>query len=466
MSAPIPPDLPARTADLPVGLGEEDVAFAGVVGQRELLRSGRLTSVQLVSLALRRAARLDPRLNAFRVLFVEQALAEAQAADEARARGEGGALLGLPIAVKDSMTLAGHAAAMGTRSPEPVARRDGELVRRLKAAGAVVVGTTHLPELALWPFTESAGWGATRNPWGLDHTPGGSSGGSSAAVAAGIVPLATASDGGGSIRIPAACCGLPGLKPTVGRVPLGMTADTADEHWQGLSSYGVLTRTVADAAVAYEVLFQTALPLQAPGQLRIAVSTKPAAPAPVDARVVCAVEETADRLRALGHEVIAADPDLAGVQESFLVRYAVGVREDLARLVDPSATELRTRAVAAVGRRLGPRLLTRARRLGDEVAARPLPAGAQVLLTPVLGGQPLRVGALTGLGTLLRSGRAVPFTPPWNVAGMPAMSVPVGRDADGLPLAVQIVAARGEDLLLLRLAAQLEDGAPDRPLVR
>ena len=211
-------------------LDPDDVAYAGVLGQRSLLEDGRLTAVELLELCLARIDRLDGRLNAFRVVFRDAARSEAEAADRARASGDRRPLLGIPVAVKDNVAVAGHAPGMGTGSPEPVAGRDAEQVRRLRAAGAVVVGTTHLPELALWPFTESQTWGATRNPWSTEHTTGGSSGGSAAAVAAGLVAAATASDGGGSIRIPAACCGLVGLKPQRGRVPLA--PDT--EHWHGL----------------------------------------------------------------------------------------------------------------------------------------------------------------------------------------------------------------------------------------
>ncbi len=434
-------------------LDPEEAAFAGVLGQRELLRSGRLTAVELLELCLARIDRLDGRLNAFRTLFRESARAEAEAADAAH---DDRPLLGVPVAVKDNVAVAGHAPGMGTGSPEPVAGRDAEQVRRLRAAGAVVVGTTHLPELALWPFTESQTWGATRNPWNLDHTPGGSSGGSAAAVAAGLVAAATASDGGGSIRIPAASCGLVGLKPQRGRVPLA--PDT--EHWHGLSVAGCLTRTVADHAHVLSVLSDGEIPAVAadPGTLRIAWSVKAPVPTPVHPAVRGALDGTLAVLRSLGHDVVQGDPAYGAVQPSFLLRYGRGVRDDLVRLVDPSRTEARTRAVAKVGGRTTDRMLARARRWGDDAAARlaTLPGGADVLVTPTLAAPPIRVGALTGLGTLARAGRVVPFTPAWNVTGQPAISVPAGRTADGLPLAVQLVGRPGSEELLLGLAAQLE----------
>ncbi|MCW2776851.1 MAG: amidase, partial [Frankiales bacterium] len=341
-------------------LSPDDVAYAGLLGQRALLREGRLSAVELLGLCLARIDALDGRLNAFCTLFREGALAEAQAADAALAVGDDRPLLGVPVAVKDTTSVAGHGAAFGTGSPELAAAADSELVRRLRAAGAVVVGTTHTPELALWPFTESATFGATRNPWDPTRTPGGSSGGSAAAVASGMVAFATASDGGGSIRVPAACCGLTGLKPTRGRVPLAPEA----EGWLGLSSSGVLARSPQDVAAALEVLFGEPLPLPDVPPLRIAWSVKPATPAPVQDVVKDAVARTVAALQGHGHTLVQADPSYAGVQESFLVRYARGVRDDLVRLVDPSRTELRTRVVAALGARLGERAVARARRLG------------------------------------------------------------------------------------------------------
>jgi amidase len=437
-------------------LDPDDVAFAGVHGQRELLRTGRLTAVELLELCLTRIDRLDGRLHAFRTLFRAGARAEAEAADAARSAGDDRPLLGVPVAVKDNVAVAGHAAGMGTGSPEPVAGRDAEQVRRLRAAGAVVVGTTHLPELALWPFTESATWGATRNPWNLAHTPGGSSGGSGAAVAAGLVAAATASDGGGSIRIPAACCGLVGLKPQRGRVPLA--PDT--EHWHGLSASGVLTRTVADSAIVLSVLSAGEVPAEVAelGALRIAWSVKAPVPTRVSPAVRGALDGTLEVLRGLGHAVTQGDPSYGRAQASFLVRYGRGARDDLVRLVDPTRTEVRTRAVAAVGARMPDALLARARRWGEQAAAAlaTLPGGADVLVTPTLAAPPMRVGALTGLGTLARSGRVVPFTPAWNVTGQPAISVPAGHTPDGLPLAVQLVGRPGDEALLLSLAAQLE----------
>ncbi|MFN2523245.1 MAG: amidase family protein, partial [Mycobacteriales bacterium] len=268
-------------------------------------------------------------------------------------------------------------------------------------------------------------------------------------------------------RIPAACCGLVGLKPHRGRVRVGLTADDA-EHWHGLSSFGCLTRSVEDSALVLDVLTDGALPLDLsdPGPLRIGWTVKGGAPTPVDAEVRRGLDEVLDVLRRLGHEVFEAIPSYSGVGESFLTRYARGTRDDLVRLVDPSAVEPRTRAVAAMGARMPDALLARARRLGEEAATRlsVLPGGADVLVLPTIPHPPMPVGALTGMRTLAMAGRVTPFTAPWNVTGQPAMSIPAGLTADGLPLAVQLVARPGEDALLLRLAARLEDTLrwPDR----
>lgn len=443
-------------------MDEREIAFAGISGQRQLLTEGRITSTDLLAISRRRIAALDPQLNCFRTLF-DSAYDEAAAADQAIARGEDRPLLGVPVAVKDNLAVTGQQALLGTGSPQPPATQDAEVTRRLRAAGAVIVGATNLPELALWPFTESATFGATRNPWDPARTPGGSSGGSAAAVAAGLVSAAHASDGGGSIRIPAACCGLPGLKP--GRGLVSLAPDT--EHWYGLSSAGVLTRSVADAVTVLNVLQDDPLELSDPRALRIAWSLKAPQPTRLHPDVRSAVARALARLEELGHTTAPADPSYAGVQESFVVRYATGVAQDLRGLADPSKTELRTRAVAAIGRRLEGRALTRANRLGLEARTRLsfLPGGADLLLTPSLPAPARKVGSMTGLRTLAQAGRAVPFTPAWNVTGLPAMAVPAGFTAAGLPLSVQLIGPPGSEQLLLSVAAQLEDWLEHRPPV-
>ena len=231
---------------------------------------------------------------------------------------------------------------------------------------------------------------------------------------------------------------------------------------------GILTRTVADQALVLSVLSDGAIPAQVEqvGPLRIAWSVRAPVPTPVHPAVHGALDGTLEVLRGLGHEVVQADPSYGKAQASFLVRYARGARDDLVRLVDPRRTEARTRAVGRLGSRMPDALLARARRWGDQAGVRlaTLPGGADVLVTPTLAAPPLRIGELTGLGTLAKAGRVVPFTPAWNVTGQPAISVPAGRTAAGLPLAVQLVGPPDSEALLLALAAQLEQstGFPDR----
>ncbi|HYP48736.1 MAG TPA: amidase family protein, partial [Thermoleophilaceae bacterium] len=287
-------------------MNSQEIAFAGVIGQAELVRRGEVSSRELVELSLERIERLDPELNAFRLVMAERALADADAADAARgAGGEERPLLGVPIAVKDVEDVAGVPTRGGSDAfGEEPAADDSGLVSSLRAAGAVIVGKTNLPELAIIGATEGPAFGVTRNPWDPDRTPGGSSGGSAAAVAAGMVAAATASDGAGSIRIPAANCGLVGLKPQRDRIPLWPVT----EHWNGLSVAGFETRTVADTALLLDIgagtgsLYADAA-ARSPGRLRIAFTTKTPLPGPVHRSVRQAMEGTVAALRSLGHEV-------------------------------------------------------------------------------------------------------------------------------------------------------------------
>src|SRR5438477_3569064 len=222
-----------------------ELAYAGIARQAELIAAGELSARELVQVYLDRIGRYDWRLNAFRVVLAERARLQADQADARRGAGETRALLGVPIAVKDDIDVAGEVTAWGTNAHGAPAQADAEVVRRLREAGAVIIGKTNVPELTIWPFTESATFGVTRNPWDRQRAPGGSSGGSAAAVAAGLVGAALGSDGAGSIRIPSAWCGLFGLKPQRDRVPVAPKR----APWHGLSVNGVLTRSVADTAL-------------------------------------------------------------------------------------------------------------------------------------------------------------------------------------------------------------------------
>jgi amidase len=457
----------------------DDIAFAGSARQAEMVRAREVSPTELVRLHLERIERLDPQLNSFRVVLAERAMLEAEQAEARLKGGDERPLLGVPIALKDSTDLAGEQTTHGTDGFPDLASADSEMVRRLREAGAIVVGKTLLPELAICGFTESATWGVSRNPWDLQRTPGGSSGGSAAAVAAGLVSIASASDGAGSIRIPAACCGLFGLKPQRGRVPL----DPDLEHWNGLSVNGCVSRSVLDTALWLDVVSGGSREAGAPapperpfvesaktppGKLRIAFSTAPpraVAPPTVSGDAKRAVAETAELLRSFGHEAAEQDPDWGTIGNNSVPRYLRGIAEDVERVPRPERLERRTRGMARLGAKIPASLFDRARGAEKADAARvnAIFASHDVLMTPVMGGTALPVGRWEGRGaiwTLLGMSRFYPYCVPWNHLGNPSMAVPAGFAADGMPLSVQIVGRRGDEATLLSLAAQIEIERP------
>jgi amidase len=448
-------------------MDEAELAFAGIARQAELITAREVSSRELVELCLDRIAKHDPLLNCFRAVFAERARMEAEQADTRGGAGGERPLLGVPIAVKDDADVAGEVTLYGTAADDRPAQADSEVVRRLRAAGAVIVGMTNGPELLLWAFTESAAHGITRNPWDLGRSPGGSSGGSGAAVAAGLVGAALGSDGAGSIRIPAACCGLVGLKPQRDRISLAPHSN-ADHAWHGLSVYGPLARRVADAALFLDVTAQNggcflAAARSAPGHLRIAMSLRPPPPHSIDDEARRAVEETAATLRSLGHTVDERDPPWLRALPHVSVRYLRGARDSGRALPFPERYENRTRAVMRLGDLIPDSLLAAARARERALAMRlqePL-TDFDVLLTPVLARAPVEVGHWAGRGALstldgMSRYTLSPMLSAWNVTGQPACAVPAGRSADGLPLAAQLVGRAGEESTLLALAAQLE----------
>ena len=449
-------------------MSDDEVAFAGVAGQADLIRRGEVSARELVELALARIERLDRELNAFAAVYAERALLEAAQADARKRAGEDRPLLGIPVALKDEIDIAGEVTSYGTGAMMSKAPADAEVVRRLRAAGAIVVGKTTMPEFGLWPFTESATWGVTRNPWDPERTPGGSSGGSAAAVAAGIVPAALGADGAGSIRIPAACCGLFGLKPTRDRVP--RAPHYPDSHW---IVFGALTRSVRDAGLMLDVLgddgqsFEQAA-LTRPERLRIAVA--PGFPPGTlgrlsdDARA--ALDETAAQLRSLGHTVVEGKVDLRPRDVPVIVGLILrGVRDLVAPAERPQRLERRTRAFARPGALLSERTTERLLNAERAIAARLTAAfdDHDLLLTPVMSAPAVPAGIMEGRGatvTYLWETGWVPFTILWNITGQPAASVPAGFSAEGLPLAVQIVGRPGDERTVLALAAELEAERP------
>jgi amidase len=446
-----------------------DLCFAGAAEQARLVAGGEVSARELVGAVLDRIERVDPALNAFRVVFAERALIEADQADARRGAGELRPLLGVPVAVKDDVDVAGEVTHAGTLANSDPAPADADVVRALRAGGAIVIGKTHAPELAMWPFTESVSFGATRNPWSPEYSPGGSSGGTAAAVAAGLAGVGLGSDGAGSIRIPAAFCGLFGLKPQRDRISLGPNRHDA---WHGMVADGPLSRHVADAALLLEVAAGdgdfVAAAARAPERLRIAVSTKlpPGAIARLGGEQRGAVEATAALLRSLGHEVFEREIDYGPKAPlHVLARYLGGIHEAVERTPDPERLEPRTRAAGRIGALFSPAVLARVRAAERAIATRigAIFDDADVVLLPGPSGPPFRVGALEGRGalwTLLVSAAKVPWYPVFNATGQPAASVPAGFDAAGLPLAVQLAGRPGDEATLLSLSAQIEGARP------
>jgi amidase len=447
-----------------------DLAFAGPAALAAMVRAGEVSARELVELYLRRIETVDPQLNAFRIVRADQALAEAEEIDRSAP------LAGVPIAVKDDIALAGEVATRGSRSFGPPATADAEPIRRLRAAGAIPIGVTNVPELMIFPWTATAANGVTRNPWDPARTTGGSSGGSAGAVAAGLVAAATASDGGGSIRIPAAACGLVGMKPSRGRVSGG--------GWLGLSTYGALARTVADSALMLDVMHGALASdphhapaftgsyvdaaATAPPPLKIAVSRKlpPVQLARVSGDQRGAWERTGALLSALGHDVVPRDPAYGMVQLEFFQTWVRGVYEESLTVPDRTALEPSTRQMAALGRYLVPPrrreaiLAARARTTARITA---LWEEFDVLLTPTLA--KTAIAAEGGYGkpapaAVDIAGRFAPFTPVFNITGQPAISIPAGVGGDGLPLAVQLIGRVGAEDTLYSLAGQIEAAAP------
>jgi amidase len=439
----------------------DDIVAAGPIAQAAAMRAGDMSSRELTEATLQALERENPKLNAIVEVLADEALAQAEDADRRRAQGEDGTLLGVPIAVKNEHDIVGHITAQGSRAITHVASADDELVQQFRAAGMPMVATTTLPELAAFGFTESDAYGVTRNPHDLDRTPGGSSGGSAALVAAGAVGIATASDGAGSIRIPAACCGLPGFKPTQGRMP-------SSGGWYDMSTQGCLTRRLADAAVYLDTFgdFDGELQMaaaQPPGELRIGVTTTGAAAgrmAPIDPAVHAAVRRAADVLTGLGHDVREVDLKYGAAAKALTARYLGGIRQSTTEVDDPMLLQRNTRGMAAVGRAFPEPAIRAATRAGHRWGATVHDQlEVDVLLTPVMTGvapEVGRFGGRNGLRTILAMNAYYPYTAQWNHAGLPAVSMPAGTDDGGRPLAVQLIGRRRGDAALMALAAQAE----------
>jgi amidase len=467
-----------------------DLMFRPAVELAGMVRSGEVSSRELVEAAYEAIERRNGELNAFVTLCEERALAEADAVEA----GDERPLAGVPIAVKDLVALtAGVRTAMGMRAMgDWVPSADSALVRRLRSAGAIIVGKTNTPELGILPVTEPDRFGPARNPWDPTRTTGGSSGGSAAAVASGMVPIAHANDGGGSIRIPASCCGLVGLKASRGRVSLAPLG----EFVGGIAIEGVVSRTVLDSAAALDVLagYEPGDPYWAPdpsapfaeaverepGKLRIAFSAVAPNGVPVDEACVTATHDTAALLESLGHTVFEA-PALSdeGYIDNFLKIWITGVagnvREAAAQRGRPiELTELEpltAQMVEMAGTITGADYLESLeylRGLTRRVVS--MWGDIDVLLTPTLAKPAIEIGGLRPkegeqpIEMLNNAAEWVPFTPVWNVTGQPAISLPIHQSESngtaGLPVGVQLVGAPAGEELLLSLSAQLEEARP------
>jgi amidase len=463
-----------------------DLMFKPAVELAAMVRDGEVSSRELVEDAYEAIERQNGELNAFVTLCRDRALAEA---DAVRA-GDERPFAGVPIAVKDLVALTeGVRTAMGMKAMgDWVPEEDSALVRRLRAAGAIIVGKTNTPELGILPVTEPDRFGPARNPWDPSRTTGGSSGGSAAAVASGMVPIAHANDGGGSIRIPASCCGLVGLKASRGRISLAPLG----EFVGGIAVEGVVSHTVRDSAVALDVLagYEPGDPYWAPdpsapfaeavdrepGKLRIAFTTVAPNGVPVDEDCVAATREAAELLESLGHTVFEA-PELTdeGYIENFIAVWVSGVASSVlsfgelrGRPIEPSELEPLTAEMVAIAESISAAAFLKAleylRGLSRRVVS--MWSDLDVLVTPTLATAPIEIGALRppegqpAMGMLENAAAFVPFTPLWNVTGQPAVSLPLHQSGAGLPIGVQFVGPPAREDLLISLSAQLEGARP------
>jgi amidase len=456
---------------------DQELAFAGAARLAELVRAKEVSPTELVDLYLDRIARLDPELNAFRVVLAERARADAEEAERRLSARDEAPLLGVPVAIKDNVDYAGEATTNGTSAYGEPAREDGLIVRRLREAGATIIGKTNLPELAICGFTESPTWGETRNPWDTSRTCGGSSGGSGVAVAAGMSAIAHATDGAGSIRYPAAFCGLFGLKPQRNRISLWPDR----EHWYGLSVSGCVSRTVMDTALYLDVMsgpekgdFDSPPPLErplveaartSPGKLRIACTTQTATPVKKAPEVLAAYNETIELLRSLGHEVTEAAPAYSRARFDFFPMYFRGIRDEALSMPHPERLSAQTKGFVRTGRLFSDRRMLKVKDRMPAAAAKiqELFRDYDALLTPATAELPFEIGRWRGQGalrTLNGMANAFPYGFRWNYTGQPAATIPAGFTEGGLPRSVMLIARPNSEATLVSLAGQIEAERP------
>ncbi len=463
----------------------EELAFLDATAQAEWVRNKEVEPIELVDAAIERIERINPLINAVVRPMYEQGRTAAKGSLP------DGPFAGVPFLLKDLLAAyAGVPMTLGSRLLRDfVPTQDSELVRRLKQAGLVIIGKTNTPELGILPTTEPALFGPSRNPWDTNRTTGGSSGGSAAAVAAGMVPMAHANDGGGSIRIPASCCGLFGLKPTRARNPLG---PNFGDLMSGLVAEHAVTRSVRDSAALLDATCGPDVgdPYWAPppsrpfiqevgadpGRLRIAFTTQAASGVPVHPDCVTAVREAAKLCDELGHDVVEAAPKLNGemLNRAFTLLWSAGNASTVKGIglatgqePKPDQVEPLTWTLYEMGRQhtAADYLLAVQFLQGVSRAVARFLLDYSVWLTPTLAEPPLPLGSFDPvpddpLYGFRRSAEFVPFTPICNITGQPAMSVPLHWNGEGLPIGVHFIGRFGDETTLFRLAAQLESARP------
>ncbi len=449
--------------------------FASALEQAEAIRTREVSAVELARMYLDRIERLNPGLNAYWLTTPELALEAASAADERAARARpAGVLDGVAVSVKDLRSVAGYPTTMGSVAfASQVFDWDAFAVARLKAEGTAILGKTTTPEFGTRPHTEHGLHGAARNPWNREHTTGGSSGGAAGALAAGLCALAHGTDGGGSIRIPASCCGLVGLKPSRGLISPG---PVFGEGWAGLSTDGPIARTVADAAAGLDAMAGH-LPgdpywaerdpsylehaKRPPAPLRVAFTTR-AQDVPVDAEVASAVERTARLCEDLGHHVTEGGPDTSALRAPFGIVVTCGVAS--LPVPDPSVLEPINRHHFELAAQVSGAAYVQAVGLIRMESRRVVAfwEGCDVLITPTL---TRPAPPLNAIGT--DPGQAgqeyldwLSFTYPYNCTGQPALTLPLAMHSSGLPVGVQLVGPPRGERWLLALGAQLEAAMP------
>ncbi|HKD96163.1 MAG TPA: amidase family protein [Micromonosporaceae bacterium] len=446
---------------------EEASGWVGATAKQmaRAVRRGDASAGEMVADHLAHIEARESVLRAFRMVRAAEALAEADAVD-AEEELANMPLAGVPIAVKENTAVAGVPTWNGSAAARTaVAEADHEVVRRLRGAGAVVVAVSREPELGLWAFTDDDE-AVTRNPWRTDRTPGGSSGGAAAAVAAGLVPIAHGNDGLGSVRIPAAACGLVGIKPGRGVVPCQLGAN----DWYGMAEHGILATTVSDATVGLAVLAGWTPPqLVEPERLRVAVSTRsPVSGVRPDAPSRAAVASAAKLLVAAGHDAVERSPRYPtslGLR-TIATWCAAAYNDAEADKLDAKALQPRSQRHVALGRWAARHGFVRQEhrdRWRADCEAWFDRYGVDVLLTPALASSPpvaQQYSSRSWLSNMAASMRFAPYAAPWNVSGFPAITVPMGVRPDGLPVAIQLVAPPGAELRLLAVAGQLEAASP------